>query len=974
VSRVAPLRNSVRTTSHSQRKHAQEFAAAELEALERFPHQIGGEVDSLLEQCEQRLVLSAQLLAEVLPEPTDSFAQTPSLLPQLSDAHATTGHDVISQQFGLSGSGQTVAVIDSGITWDHVALGQGYGPGYRVVGGWDFAENDDQPYDDGPAGFHGTHVAGIIGSDDASEPGVASDVDLVSLRVFNDLGEGRLDWVESALDWVLENQNTFENPITTVNISIGTVWNSDTVPEWGTLEDELQELYDAGIVVTASAGNSFADYNTTGLSYPASSQYVLPVASVDADGQLSDFSQRHERVLAAPGSGITSTVPDHVLGRDGQYDDFATASGTSMASPYVAGASVLVRQAMEMTGWQNIDSQAIVDHLYNTSDSIFDSITGQSYQTLNLQNAIESILPSDDVGDTVASGQQLSFQDFEAGSQFSTWINTLDDQDVYRFTADASGVLSLEASSDWIEDLSWSFQASGQQLSSHAAGEESIQLVAGQQYEFIISSGQSIGPASFELSFEATDDGGSGFNNATPLGSTEYLESSVNAGSSYSALATRDGTFTILWNNPDAASGALVASAGGQTFSTSDWNAGELRLDFTVQAGQEVQFTLPGSSQNSGDIVLANLLSQSGSEIDVGGTLGKEQFSLQLGDQIQIGIGQIEYDFSAATVTQIHIDGGGNLDEIRVEGSEGIDRVHLRPGDATITSPLSGGTLDVEIQGVEHVAYAGGGGTDRVYLYDSDTDDTLRAYPGRAELTGVGYQFEVEDISRIFIHATGGGQDFAYLYDSSGDDHLSARPQFTSLSGDGFFNYVRGFERVYAYANAGGHDSAELYDSADSDRFLTSGVSASVIGPGFSSYVRNFEEVEAIANAGGNDRATLYGESGSTSWQQGADFVSFDEATWQREARGFESIETYSDGVAFSIQSLATMQAASVEAGSASNAGSHGEANDDESSIPFIGPLLHLPEERLLQDPELEQNVVHEAFSDFDRLFEDELG
>ena len=60
--------------------------------------------------------------------------------------------------------GNSVAVIDTGIAYDHYALGHGYGAGHRVVGGWDFAENDANPYDDGHAGFHGTHVAGIIGS------------------------------------------------------------------------------------------------------------------------------------------------------------------------------------------------------------------------------------------------------------------------------------------------------------------------------------------------------------------------------------------------------------------------------------------------------------------------------------------------------------------------------------------------------------------------------------------------------------------------------------------------------------------------------------------------------------------------------------------------------------------------------------------------------------------------------------------
>ncbi len=191
---------------------------------------------------------------------------------------------------------------------------KGFGAGYRVVGGWDFTEeNDANPYDDGPAGYHGTHVAGIIGSDDAKNPGVAPDVDLVALRVFNDLGKGQMEWVEKALQWVHTNKNSFENPITTVNLSIGSTWNSSNAPDWAILEDELRTLHNDGILVTASAGNSFKSYNAPGLSYPAASQYVLPVASVDDNGQLSDFSQRDDRVIAAPGRNILSTVPDHLL-------------------------------------------------------------------------------------------------------------------------------------------------------------------------------------------------------------------------------------------------------------------------------------------------------------------------------------------------------------------------------------------------------------------------------------------------------------------------------------------------------------------------------------------------------------------------------------------------------------------------------------------------------------------------------------
>ena len=271
--------------------------------------------------CERRLVLSAQMLFDVLGDHAiqmhgnqDPFPAVESNLGSAvttlgSAAHNLSGWTQMEQQFGLTGKGQTVAVIDSGIAWDHVALGKGFGAGYRVVGGWDFTEeNDANPYDDGPSGYHGTHVAGIIGSDDKTRTGVAPDVDLVALRVFNDSGQSNMAWVEKALQWVHTNRNTFENPITTVNLSLGATWNSST------LEDELKILHDDGIVITASAGNSFKSTNAPGLSYPAASNYVLPVASVDDDGQMSDFSQRSDRVIAAPGRGILSTVPDHFLG------------------------------------------------------------------------------------------------------------------------------------------------------------------------------------------------------------------------------------------------------------------------------------------------------------------------------------------------------------------------------------------------------------------------------------------------------------------------------------------------------------------------------------------------------------------------------------------------------------------------------------------------------------------------------------
>lgn len=823
----------------------------------------------------------------------------------LREAHQQSGWNSLQQQFGLKGSGQTVAVIDTGIAWDHVALGKGYGPGYRVVGGWDFTEeNDARPYDDGPTGFHGTHVAGIIGSTDRTHTGVAPEADLVALRVFNDFGQGQVAWVERALQWVHTNRSAFENPITTVNLSLGTAWNANTVPNWGTLEEELRQLYDDGIVVVASAGNSFKSYNAAGLSYPAASQYVLPVASVDDNGQLSDYSQRSDRVIAAPGRNIISTVPDHVLGRDGKVNDFSTATGTSMASPYVAGAAVLVREAMQMTGLGQIDAGAIIKQLHDTADSIFDSITASSYDKLNLQRAIDDLIPDDAVGDISSQARILDVDQHHVDG----WINRVGDTDVFRFTASTSGKFQLDLDSDWVDSLTWSISSANQTLGEGQQGAKSIHVEANNVYELKVSAGQEIGPYDFDWSIQADrDNPPSGPQMRNNLGSVEYVHATVDGGSALRAQATHDGVFTVQWSNPDAPNGSLVMrdAAGGAKNDTS-WSEGMLRIDVTAKAGQWFDIQLPGRTGVSGELSLANVLSSNGNAINLIGTLGSDHFRIDLREGTEIAIGAIGYEFGEAEFTQITIDGREGNDTLEFNGSKDADKVELRPGLAT----ASNSQVSVTALSVEESSYAGGGGADRVYLYDADTDDTLTARPGSAELVGVGYRFSVRDMDRLFVHATAGGEDNAYLHDSAGNDRLSVRPQFTSMSGDSYFNYVRGFERVYAYGDTGGMDMADLYDSSSNDRFSTSGEAASIVGPGFFSYTRFFEQVRAHADSGGQDLATLYGANQQTQWQRGSDFVNYREAAWNREARGFEKVETFVDGQmsGLGVQSVETIE------------------------------------------------------------------
>jgi subtilisin family serine protease len=340
-----------------------------------------------LETFEPRIVPSSTTLNATLDATLNDEVEATAI-----DATSDAELAEILAAYGLTGSGQTVAVIDSGIAYDHIALGGGYGSSYRVVGGYDFVENDANPYDDGPSGGHGTHVAGIIAADGDEYSGVATAVDLVSLRVFDDSGDGSMTDIEAALRWVHENRNAFANPITTVNLSLGTSTNTLSASAAAILEDELAQLEADGIFIAVAAGNHFNTYKVAGLSYPASSSYVVAVSSVDSNGMLSSFSQRATWAICAPGRSITSTVPDYLGNHNGVADDYAAYSGTSMAAPYVAGAAVLLREAFNSVGITNVNQDLIYEQMVNTADTIHDSATGDNYLRLNLANALEAVL------------------------------------------------------------------------------------------------------------------------------------------------------------------------------------------------------------------------------------------------------------------------------------------------------------------------------------------------------------------------------------------------------------------------------------------------------------------------------------------------------------------------------------------------------------------------------------------------------
>lgn len=806
----------------------------------------------------------------------------------LASAHNQTGLIQVQNDYGFFGGGQTVAVIDSGVAYTHYALGGGFGSGYRVVGGYDFTESGADaldPYDDGPNGGHGTHVSGIVGGNAGSNSGVAPQVDLVGLRVFDDAGAGYFSWVEQALSWVHNNRNAYDNPITAVNLSLGTEWNSDTVPSWAMLENEFAQLEADGIFISVSAGNSFQDYNAPGLSYPAASSYVVPVMSTDDDGSLSYFSQRHSRAIAAPGRWITSTVPDYASNdADTIDDDFATWSGTSMAAPYVAGASVIIRQAMEFVGYTNITQDMIYDQMVSAADQFYDAATSAWYNRLNLEAAVDALMPADDFGSTIATAYDLGT--VSDPMAMAGMINTLSDVDYFSFTAAATGTVTFTASTmTHALDASWSVDGGNGTTSGDDNEVFTVDVVGGQTYTVGLATNDGLGHYNLDVTAEAafnfTDWGAVSFN--------QLIGQSLSDDTWYRVEASAAGYLTVeaLYNAGGGQVTLEFYDSNLQLVDTGTAAGGTSRVDVYAAAGQEMFVRVVGSNSNV-NVRLTNLVSQTGTTVNVAGTAAADTFAFTAGGaQHTISVNGVAYQFNAASVNAINFTGGAGSDSISITGTTADEYADVRVGNTT----FFGSGVTVSATQIENVAIAGGGGFDVAEIYDDAGDDTFVAHPTWAQLSGAGYSHLVSGFGEVNAYASG-GNDAAYFHDSNGEDTYVGGPTYGRLHGSGYYNAAEDFDTYQAYASAG-NDRAVFYDSAGDETYTTTPDFVRFHGNEFYHQADGFERADAYATEGGYDRAVMYDSEFDDEFISRGHYARLAGAGYFNYANGFDRIDAY---------------------------------------------------------------------------------
>jgi subtilisin len=224
------------------------------------------------------------------------------------------------------GRGKTAWIIDTGIDFDHPDLNVDQTRSKSFIPNVTSADDENG---------HGTHVAGIIGAknNNIGVLGVASDATLVSLRVLDKDGKGTLSSIVQALSYISTNAKAGD----VVNMSVG----EDEQPS-DVLDQQVKAIAAKGIYVAIAAGN---DSKAANLFSPgrANADNIFTVTAVDSLDRFASFSNYGNDVVdfAAPGVRILSTY------KDGQY---AKMSGTSMATPHVAGLLLLKGRNITYSG------------------------------------------------------------------------------------------------------------------------------------------------------------------------------------------------------------------------------------------------------------------------------------------------------------------------------------------------------------------------------------------------------------------------------------------------------------------------------------------------------------------------------------------------------------------------------------------------------------------------------------------------
>lgn len=226
---------------------------------------------------------------------------------------------------GYKGKDIVIAVIDTGCDINHPDL-RG-----KIIDGYNFTEEQQgniKSYHD--FNGHGTHVSGIIVG---KNTGVAPDSKILSLKILDQDGNGKVENLIKAIHYALEWKGPHNEKVRVICLSLGSKENNLD------LHKSIKEAIKKQVSVVVASGNDGDGTDETHVRYPGYYNEVIEVGALDYSNQIARFSNHNNQLdLVAPGTKVYSTYLD---------GEFREMSGTSMAAPFVAGSLALIIQGME---------------------------------------------------------------------------------------------------------------------------------------------------------------------------------------------------------------------------------------------------------------------------------------------------------------------------------------------------------------------------------------------------------------------------------------------------------------------------------------------------------------------------------------------------------------------------------------------------------------------------------------------------